>query len=348
MRYDLGYLGLEEKTLQLLKGLFGLSLHMGNLVRALIVCTALIIACSLVDAKAANGQIKKLLKDDTYTVTLGAATNYPEGAELEIGDGYGHAGMLNWMWFRPRTDVVDVLSLQIQEEMKPYSSKWPPDTAQVVVKHAEMGADAYSALLRDLAIVETARLKPVERKGPISIRFSSNDFWVQAYLTKNKKTLIDLDWAGYENSGNEVDYAKPRAAVRLAQGAVRRLNFKEHLLTPEERTWASAKFVRDWSKFKDREFYWWVREEYISMIGIIGDATALPTLQHILGGNPKDIVCDYAGFRTKDRCVYLAINAITRLVKKDVRDMPVEEMDIEKVRQRVFDLLMQKHLETNN
>ena len=284
-------------------------LGMGNFMRTLIICTAVIIGCSSVSTKAADNQIKKLLKGNKYTVTLGTAPDYPDDAQLEIGDGSGHGGVLEWMWFRPRTGAVDVLSVQIEEEMKPYSSKWPPDTAQVVVKHAEMRADAYSALLHDLASVDTANLKPLEEKNRNKFEYwsSSYDFWVQAYLHKNKESFIDLDWAGYENSMNEIAHAKPRVAVHLAQGAVRRLNFKEHLLTAEERSWASAKFVRDWNKFKNQEFYWWVREGYIVMIGTVGDATAIPTLQHILGGNAND---------PKDRSVYLAINAITRLLKK--------------------------------
>ena len=39
------------------------------------------------------------------------------------------------------------------------------------------------------------------------------------------------------------------------------------------------------------------------------------------------------------RCVYYAINAVTRLTKQDVRDKLVEEMDVEKTRQRVLEML---------
>lgn len=62
-------------------------------------------------------------------------------------------------------------------------------------------------------------------------------------------------------------------------------------------------------------------------IGVVGDPTALPTLGDILGGDPKD------------SCVYHAINAVTRLMKKDVREKPVEEMDVEKTHRKVLDLL---------
>ena len=41
----------------------------------------------------------------------------------------------------------------------------------------------------------------------------------------------------------------------------------------------------------------------------------------------------------KDRCVYYAINAVTRLTKKDLRAKPVEEMDIEETRRKALDML---------
>ena len=125
----------------------------------------------------------------------------------------------------------------------------------------------------------------------------------------------------------EIDFAKPQAAVALAHTAVETLKFREHALTEEERKWASVKFVRDWKKIKDEESHWWVRERYIVTIGVVGDASVLSTLRDVLQGDPKD------------RCVYHAINAVTRLTKKDVREKPVEEMDVEKTRQRVLDML---------
>src|SRR5262249_54029614 len=124
-------------------------------------------------------------------------------------------------------------------------------------------------------------------------------------------------------------------------------DFKKHSLTDRERAWASTKFARDLKKFKDTDSrspdggdsHWWVRERYIQMIGVVGDTTALPTLREILEAkrNPNKT----AGSST-DRCVYHAINAVTRLTKKDVREKPVEEMDLEKTRRKVLDLLKDK------
>ncbi len=72
------------------------------------------------------------------------------------------------------------------------------------------------------------------------------------------------------------------------------------------------------------------------MIGAIGNDTVLPVLREILAteppkGEPRD--------SSDGRCVYYAINAVTRLTKKDVRGKPVEEMDIEKTRVKVLDLI---------
>jgi hypothetical protein len=105
-------------------------------------------------------------------------------------------------------------------------------------------------------------------------------------------------------------------------------------MTDEERAWASDKFVRDWMKFKPLEFHWWVRERYIETIGVVGDKAALPVLREILATSPPQ---GQAREASDARCVYYAINAVTRLTKKDVRVKPVEEMDLEATRQKALD-----------
>jgi hypothetical protein len=206
----------------------------------------------------------------------------------------------------------------------------------VTVKHAVMKADAYSALLRELALVDSAKLKPAEDSAS---GLSTGDFWVQARLVAERKSLLDLEWAGYEAPQDEVKYAKAKAAADLARVAVHWLDFQPHTLTDEERAWLSAKFVRDWKKFKSEDFHWWVRERYIETIGVVGDKTVLPILRDILSREPPK-----GGKRdpSDERCVYHAINAVTRLTKTDVRDKPVEEMDIEKTRRKVLDILRER------
>ncbi|HYV34920.1 MAG TPA: hypothetical protein VE988_04395 [Gemmataceae bacterium] len=292
--------------------------------RAFIGCVALAVTAPAFAAGAGDDNAKKHLKSDNYTVTWGTPATYAADAELDIGYGSGHGFSLGWMRFKPTKDRVDIVSILLDPGRQPYESKWPPDRAPVVVQYAQMKPDAYAALLRDLAVVDAAKLKPVERNGFSS---SSNDFWVHARLAANKKTLIDFNWAGYKGSLAELEYARPLAAVDLAREAVEKLELKEHTLTDEERGWASTKFARDWKRFKGLEGHWWVRERSIITIGVVGDATALPTLRDILGGDPKD------------HDVYHAINAITRLVKKDVCDKPVEEMDVEKTRRKILELL---------
>lgn len=297
------------------------------------VCVAMAVTglpfCSQPDGERA----REHFKSENYTVSWGTPRNFDLKAELEIGSGNGHGGTLGWLRFHPRQDGVDVLSVKFDAGWQPYKSKWPPDRAPVAVKHARMNLEAYVALLRDLAVVDAAKLKPIER---LSFSSSSNNFWVFARLTQDKQTLIDLDWAGYDGSSSEIQYAKPRAAVAVARRAAKGLDFTTHLLTEEEQGWASAKFARDWKKFKHRDFHWWVRERYIETIGVIGDKAALPTLRDILATEPPK---DGRRDASDGRCVYLAINAVTRLTNSDVRDKPVEEMDIEKTRREVLNLL---------
>lgn len=301
--------------------------------RALPACFVMVVLCSANRAETGDDRAKKQLQSDNYTASWGAARVFERKAELEIGDGNGHGGTLGWFRFQPGEDGVEILSIQFDEGWQPYESKWPPDRAPVAVKRARLKLDAYVALLHDLAVVDSAELKPVERNGSTS---SSNDFWVYARLATNKRTLLDLNWAGYEGSAGALEFAKPRAAVHLAREAVKGLDFKDHTLTDGERAWASTKFTRDWETFKALNFHWWVRERYIQTIGVVGDEAALPILREILTteppkGKPRE--------SSDGRCVYYTINAVTRLTKRDVRDKPVEEMDIEKTRLKVLELI---------
>lgn len=298
--------------------------------RLILVCLMLAIAFSAFGADPDAKQVREHFKSDNYTVEWGNARTFDPGAELEIGDGSGHGFTLNWLRFRPGDMRVEVLSIQLDEGRHAYRSKWPPDRAPVAVKSAEMKPAAYAALLHDLAIVDAAKLSPIpQERGEGSSTMSSRDFWVYARLTAKNEALVDLDWAGYWGSLDEIDFAKPQAAVDLARAGTKGLDFKEHVLTEEERRWASTKFSRDWKKIKDADFHWWVRERYIIMVGAVGNTSALSALRDALQRDPKD------------RCVYFAINAITRLTKQDVRDKPVEQMDVEKTRQRVLDTILQ-------
>ncbi len=268
-------------------------------------------------------RIAKHFKSEHFTVAWGTPLKYDLGAELEIGDGGGHGGGLRWLRFRPRSGHVEVLSILLREDREPYLSKWPTDRPQIVIRRAEMSLQTYASLLIDLAVVDAAKLTPTEDVGGIS----TADCWWFARLATHEQNLLQLEWAGYTGSDEEIKYSKPLVAVLLADQAIKGLEFEKHTLTREDRKWASAKFARDWKAFLKRDFHWWVRERYIMMIGLAGDAQAIPTLRGILESDAKE------------RTMYYAINAITRITKKDVRVGPVEEMDVERTRQKVLKML---------
>lgn len=292
--------------------------------RSLIVCALLAATALGALAQRPTTNVKKKFESSHYTVTFGRVPHYDQRAELTIGDGNGHGGTLGWLRFVPVDGAVTVLSIEFDEGWEPYKSKWPPDRVPVTVKSAQMKAAAYAALLHDLAVVASAR--PV-RVASNTAQLTSNDFWVSARLAVPERVLLDTQWAGYWSSVDAAEIARPKAAVDVARSAVSDLKFVEHVLNQEERQWASDKFVNDWKWFKNKDFYWWVRERYIALVGVVGNAAAFPTLRGILAGDPKD------------RTVYFAINAITRLTGKDVRDMPIEDMDVEKTRRKILELL---------
>jgi hypothetical protein len=295
-------------------------------------CLALVVLSSAT-AGEPDDRVKKQLKGESYSVTWGNPPEYDTAAELEIGDGNGHGFTLGWIRFAPGKEGADVLSIQFDEGFHPYTSKWPPDRAPVTVKLARMKTDAYAELLRDIAAVDAATLKPARVKESWS---SSNSFWVNARLATKGNALVELNWAGYEGTSTQREFAKPQAVVNLARDATKGLDFKDHKLTDQERAWASAKFARDWKRMKDLDFYWWVRERYIQTIGVVGDQAALPVLRDILAADPGKTE------QWEKHNVYHAINAVTRLTKTDVREKPVEEMDIEKTRFKILELLKEK------
>jgi hypothetical protein len=275
------------------------------------VCALLIAASPALRLDDDVEGLRKLLQSDEYSVIWSPAPNYDAAADLEIGYGAGHGAALSWMRFQPRPGYVNVLSIKLAEDRGPlhqYWSKWPPDHASVTIKQAWMKPDRYQQLLREIAILGAARLTPIEHPG--WSRMSSGDIWIYARLMSGGTTRLDLEWAGYMGSDGVMNYAKPRAITNLAEEAVQKLRFEQHPLTKEERSWASQKFSRDWKKFKNLDFHWWVRERYIVMIGVVGDATALPTLLGILKG---DGARWGTAEKSRDRCLYLTINAITRL-----------------------------------
>jgi hypothetical protein len=294
--------------------------------RAILVCGAIVLTCPILGSEP-DGSIQKRFKSDHYTVTWGKPHAVDSTAELEIGDGNGHGFTLGWLRFRPGRDGVEVLSVEFNERVT------APEKPAVAVKLARMKPDAYSALLRDLATVDAAKLKPAE---DVSNGGSFSDFWVHARITAGEKATLDVDWAGYDRARAEVENAKPRVAVDLAREAVKGLAFKDHAPTDQERAWASEKFTRDWKKFKSLEFHWWVRERYIQIIGVVGDRAALLTLQGILTNNPpKDRLPDASEVRS----VTYALTAVGRLTKADVWGPRGEDGDVDAARQKALGLL---------
>src|SRR5262249_31196817 len=128
--------------------------------RMLLGCITMAIAGPGLGAQPDSDRAREQLKSDNYTVTWGTPRTFGADAELEIGSGSGHGFTLGWTRFRPGEGGVDVLSIQLDEGRQPYSSTWPPDRAPVTVKRARMKPAAYAALLRDLAVVDAAKLQP--------------------------------------------------------------------------------------------------------------------------------------------------------------------------------------------
>ena len=277
-----------------------------------------------------DSAIRQKFNSSDYTVTWGKPRKFASQAKVVIGYGNGHGGTLGWLRFHPSKDGVELLVIEYDKGWRPYNSKWSPDVAPMTVKRGLMSHRAYATLLHKFSIVNSARLKPISRN---SISGSSADFWVAAEVSHRNQSLVDFNWAGYASSLDEIDYVKPQAMVDLARNAIAKVALANYSLTPDDRSWASTKFVKDWKSFGEREFYWWVGERLLITIGVLGDKSVVPTLVEVIRRNMTG--------GPSDRKIYYAINAITRLTGRDVRPIPVEEMDLELTRQKVLSTLVQ-------
>jgi hypothetical protein len=162
------------------------------------VCIVVLSLASAAQAGAGDEDVRNRLKSGNYTVTWGNVADYDAKSELEIGDGNGHGGTLAWLRFQPGADAVHVLSVRLDDGRlddgrKVVLSKWPSDRVAVSVKRARMQKDNYARLLRDLALIDSARLTPLDAGWG----WSSNDFWVYSRVIGKGKVLQDLDWSGY-------------------------------------------------------------------------------------------------------------------------------------------------------
>jgi len=273
-----------------------------------------------------DAQVKERFKSKNYTVTWGEVRDLPSTCELEFGNGAGHGFYLSWLHFKPVKDRVEILSILLKEDKKPILTKWPPDNSTVEVKRASMKLDEYAKILRAIAVAQSASLT----KAPDATGFRTSNAWLFTRVVDKDKAHIDWNWAGYTGESEEHNYAKPGTALLRVNDAYTKLGAKDSKLSDSERGWASAKLARDWKGIQGSDF-WWVRERYIDLIGHVGDKSALPTLKEVLKGKSLD--------HSDGRCIYNAVNAVTRLTGIDLRDKPVESMDLEKVRTKVLESL---------
>ncbi|HXX92687.1 MAG TPA: HEAT repeat domain-containing protein, partial [Planctomycetota bacterium] len=273
---------------------------------------------------------KEYLKDGgSYTVDWSEVSSWEPSAVVETGTGGGHGFTLDWGRLRPGARGVEVLEISYDQGRKPYSSKWPPDTAPVTAKSAVMTPADYRTLLAVMTAVGGAT---ISKKATGRYMSSTLDFYSYTNVAKDGNRIFADEFAGYRGTLEEPKYAKVLAMTNLVEATMKTLDLKDHVLDDADRSWVSQRFIRDWNRIKgEKSFYWWVQERLLIIVGAAGDGSALPLLGTIIReGDPKD------------RKVYYAINAATRLLGKDVRGEPVEEMDVEAVRTKLLPLLPER------
>ena len=117
--------------------------------RAFLFGLSFALSASAFGAEPEFDRVRKHFDGKTYTVEWGEVQAVDPAAELEISDGSGHGFTLEGWRFVPGKDGVEVLSIQLFD-YDPYRTKWPPDTARVLIKLAKMKTADYKVLLGDL------------------------------------------------------------------------------------------------------------------------------------------------------------------------------------------------------
>lgn len=293
--------------------------------RAIVLCAAALVNATASGAEP-DAEVKKLLTRNSYSVTWGKPTALDASSVLEIGNG-ALRGAHEWLRFVPGKDGVTVYSVRLAGAFESEAEKAPPGRAPVKITRGVLKTEVYANLLKQLAAVEAATLKPNELIGRTA---SFSAFWVSARLTTEKKERFNWDWAGYDANNHEIDSAKPNATVWLAREALTDLKMRAHELTAEDRAGFAARFVREWPAHKDLESHWWVRTNNIVLIGETGDASVYPALREALNR------------KVDDHCVPAAIYAVTRLTGKKLSTKPGEEDDVAKVRDEALKLIPKK------
>lgn len=250
--------------------------------------------------------------------------------ELVLGSGSGHGSMLTWQRLRPKDDGVEILSIEFRGNRKPYQTKWGPDAGQAVLQRSSLAKDDYAALLAVIGMIRAASIVEVSTNHFFS---TSGDFYVFVQAPEPRDRGYLAEYAGYQGTSGERRYAKPTAIERCVRDVLKKVEWTRGEPTAEDRAWVGRKFVDDWTRINqiEEKGYWWVQESALQLVGLAGDASALPVLTEIIRDGKAD-----------DRKTYYAINAATRLCGTDVRDKPVETMDIDATRAKLLPLLEKK------
>ena len=266
-----------------------------------------------------------LLTDPLLTAEWTAPPPWNPKASLVVMTGSGHGGTLTLYRITPAgTGGCVILRIAFNEGRQSYSTRYPPAQVPVTVQTAALSADTFAAYTSFVSRVEAATLTALHSD---QWTHSSSDFCALVSVEADGKALFKEAFVGYPSS-QRLPFAKAltlsRGTTELLQGA----EFADHTLTESERSWASS-FITGWHYPDGHD--WWVRERLLMMSGVVGDTSCLPMLQKTI-----ESTSDQA---SESRQVYRAINAIANLTGKDVREKPLEDMDLEANRVRTLKML---------
>jgi hypothetical protein len=189
----------------------------------------------------------------------------PATTLLDVASGDLEAGPTTWLRFVPVKGSVDVLRLEL-------------DAGALKVSRATLATAAYDDLISVIAAIGEGQLHDELKREHLG----EKSVWRRVSTETDGVLGVDLEYGGRCGTTFAGKLARPRGAAAMAFDAIKPLVFKESSLEARDRAAVSARLNRAWKWIESAQFFGWIRVRSLQLVGLAGDASALPLLRAIV------------------------------------------------------------------
>ena len=207
-----------------------------------------------------------VLEGDRFKIDWGETAETDPATILDVAFGERDSGPTTWLRFVPAKESVDVLRLEL-------------DAGALKVTRASLAPAAYHDVVSVIAAIGEGQLHDESGRDR---HMGGKPLWRRVSTEKEGAVGVDLEYGGLQGPPFAGNLARPRGAVVMALDAIKPLAFKESTLEAPDRAAISARFNRAWKWIESAQFFGWIRERSLQLVGLAGDASALPLLRSIV------------------------------------------------------------------